>query len=55
MLYMFVPIGLIALFICYVLYLAFARKNLRSQIKPIVLPGLFFISVWAVIYYFIFK
>ncbi len=55
MTYPLVPIGLIIVFIAYVAYLAFVRKNLKSKINTVVLPGLFFIIVWLVIYYFILK
>ncbi len=55
MTYPYIPIGLIAIFIVYVLYLAFVKKNLRSKFKGTVLPGLVFIAIWAVIYYLILK
>ena len=55
MLYLIIPIGLIILLIIYVAYIAIAKKNVSAHLKPVLLPGLLFISVWAVIYYFIFK
>lgn len=55
MTYPFIPIGLIIVFIGYVIYLAAVKRNLRSKFKTVVLPGLFFIAVWVVIYYFILK
>jgi hypothetical protein len=55
MLYLLVPIGLVIAFVIYVLYLAIIKKNLRTQVKPVILPGLFFISVWAVIYFLLLK
>jgi len=53
--YPVIPIGLIAVFIAYVLYLLLVKKNLKSRINTVVLPGLFFIAVWLIIYYFILK
>lgn len=50
MTYPFIPIGLMAVFVFYVLYLLFVRKDKR-QLKAALRPGLFFISVWAVLYY----
>lgn len=55
MTYPFIPLGLIAIFLFYILYLAFIKKNLKANFKTVVLPGLFFIVVWAVIYYFLLR
>ncbi len=55
MTYPLIPIGLIIVFIAYVIYLAVVKKNLKSKFKTVVLPGLFFIAIWIVIYYFILK
>lgn len=52
MTYPFIPIGLAALFIAYVLYLAMIKKNLNSKLKTVVFPGLSFIAIWSIIYYF---
>lgn len=49
-----IPILLIALFVVYVLYLALSKKDART-IKRVLYPGLFFISVWIVIYFFVLK
>ncbi len=54
MLYPLIPIGLIAIFIVYVLFLIFIKKD-KKQLKVVLYPGLCFIGVWAVIYFFFFK
>lgn len=46
------PIFFIALFIGYVIYMIFTKKDAKS-IKQVVYPGLFFIGVWILIYYLI--
>jgi hypothetical protein len=51
MTYPFIPIGLIALFIAYVLYLLLIKKD-RKRLKTVLYPGLSFIAIWVVIYYF---
>lgn len=55
MTYIFIPIILTVIFIVYVLYLAFVKKNIKSKLQTIVLPGLFFIIAWGFIYYFLLK
>jgi FtsH-binding integral membrane protein len=50
MTYPFIPIGLIAVFIVYVVYLLLIKKDLK-QLRSVIYPGLFFIAIWAVIYY----
>lgn len=52
MLYPFVSIGLIVIFAIYILYLLIIKKDLK-QLKTVLFPGLFFIAVWAVMYYFL--
>ncbi len=52
MTYPFIPIGLIAIFIFYVLYLILFKKE-KKQVKAVLPFGLVFIAVWAVIYYFL--
>jgi hypothetical protein len=54
MTYLFIPIGLIAVFIIYVLYLLLVKKDMK-KLKIALYPGLFFITIWAVIYYFLLK
>lgn len=50
MTYPFIPIGLIAIFIVYVLYLLLIERDTK-KLKSILYPGLFFIAIWVVIYY----
>lgn len=54
MTYPFIPIGLIAIYIVYVLYLLLVKKDI-IKIKSILYPGLFFVAIWAVIYFFLLK
>lgn len=54
MTYAIIPIVLIAVFIVYVLYLFIIKKDIK-KLKTVLYPGLFFIAVWAVIYYFLLK
>lgn len=54
MTYPFIPIGLIAIYIVYVLYLLLVKKDIKKM-KSILHPGLFFVAIWAVIYFFLLK
>ncbi len=54
MTYPFIPIFLIAIFAAVLVYFSFIKKDLK-KIKTILYPGLFFIGIWAVMYYFLFK
>ena len=45
------PIILTGMFILYVLYLAFVKKNLKSKLRTEILPGVLFIGLWAAIYF----
>ena len=54
MTYPFIPIGLIAIYIVYVMYLLLVKKDTK-KIKSILYPGLFFIAIWGVIYFFLLK
>lgn len=54
MLYPFMTIGLLIAFIAYVIYLALTKK-LKQNISTVVYPGLFFISVWAGLYFLVFR
>lgn len=47
------PIVFIFLFLLYVLYLAIVKKELKQNLDKVVYPGLFFMVVWAVLYYFL--
>ena len=53
MTYPIIPMVLIPVFLGYVLYLIFIKKDLKSQFKTVVLPGALFIVIWAVLYYFL--
>ena len=55
MTYPFIPIGLAAVFLGYVLYSAFVKKNLKAQMNTVVFPGLFFVAIWGVVYFFLLK
>ncbi len=47
----FMPIVFILLFILYVLYLAIIKKELKQNLNKVVYPGMFFIVVWALLYF----
>lgn len=52
--YPLIAVFLAALFVLYVLYLAFVKKNITAKMQTVVLPGVFFLSVWAAIYFIVF-
>jgi len=54
MIYPIVPVVLIALFVLYVLYLLVLKKDVK-KFKTVLFPGLVFIVIWVVIYYFLLK
>ncbi len=54
MTYPLIPIGLITIFIVYVLYLLLFKKDLK-RFTAVLYPGLFFIAIWTIIYYFLLK
>ncbi len=54
MTYPFIAIGLIFVFIVYVLYLLLIKKDMK-KLKAVLYPGLFFVAIWALIYYFLLK
>jgi len=54
MTYVVAPLVLLLAFVGYVLYLALVKKTLKKQFNSVVLPGLFFIAAWAVVYFLIF-
>ncbi len=51
MTYPFIPIGILALFIIYILYLLIVKKDIK-KFKEVLYPGLFFLAIWGIIYYF---
>ncbi len=52
---LFFPIVLTVIFLFYILYLAFVKKNLKDNTTKILYPGLFFILVWGIIYFELLK
>jgi hypothetical protein len=54
MAYPIIPVGVIAVFIVYVLYLMFVKRD-RTKLRAVFYPGLAFIVVWIVIWYFLLK
>lgn len=53
MLYPIMTVGLTVAFFAYILYLAFIKKALKQNLKDVVYPGIFFISVWTGLYFFL--
>ena len=51
--YPFIAVGLLFVFIAYVLYLVFVKKDSKQNLGNVIYPGLFFISVWAGLYFFV--
>ncbi|WP_290838636.1 hypothetical protein [Flavobacterium sp.] len=47
----FIPLLLSILFVGYLAYLGFVKKQLRQNVAGFVMPGVFFLCVWAVFYY----
>lgn len=47
------PFIMAFLFLLYVLYLALIKKELRKNLFTVLYPGLFFMLIWGVIYYFL--
>ncbi|MDQ0477152.1 preprotein translocase subunit YajC [Chryseobacterium sp. MDT2-18] len=54
MAYLILPVLLTVVFIVYVLYLIFIKKD-KEQLKSVYFPGVLFIVIWAAIYYFLLK
>lgn len=54
MTYLFIPIGLTAVFIIYMLYIILFKEE-KSKLKAIAYPGLLFIVIWIIIYYFLIR
>lgn len=49
-----IPIVFIAIFVVSLLYLVLSKKDPKT-IKKVLYPGLFFIAVWAIIYFVLLK
>lgn len=54
MTYSLIPIGLIAVFVLYVLYLLIIKKD-KKQLQTVLYPGVLFIATWAIIYFFMLR
>jgi hypothetical protein len=50
---LYIPLLMAVLFIVYILYLALIKKELKHQLTGVLYPGLFFLGVWCILYYFI--
>lgn len=50
-----IPFIMAFLFLLYVLYLALIKKELKKNLTTVLFPGLFFMAVWGVLYYFLLK
>lgn len=55
MLFPFVTIGLTIVFLAYVAYLAFVKKNLSEKFSSEILPGIFVLGVWVFLYFTVFR
>ena len=54
MTYPFIPIGLLAVFIIVLAYFMIFKKDMK-KFRMVLYPGLFFATIWVVIYYFMFR
>ena len=54
MTYPFIPIGLLAVFIFTLIYFLLIKKDAK-KFQMVLYPGVFFATVWVVIYYFMLK
>lgn len=54
MLRIYIPIAFIVVFIAWIAYRAFIKRDLRSQMTNVYV-GLAFVGVWAVIYFSMLK
>lgn len=52
--YPLIAVFLAVLFVAYLLYLALVKKDIKAKMQTVVLPGVFFLSVWAAIYFIVF-
>jgi FtsH-binding integral membrane protein len=50
MLRLFIPVGLIAVFACWVIYRLLIKKDLKQQHSGLYM-GLFFTGIWGLIYF----
>lgn len=49
-----IPLVIIAIFIVYLVYMVVTKKD-QKAIKKVLYPGLFFIGVWALIFFLLLK
>jgi len=49
-----IPLVLIAVFIFYVFYLVIIKKDSKKT-KSVLYPGLFFIAIWAIVFFLILR
>ncbi len=54
MAYMILPALLTVAYIAYLLYLFFGKRDVM-KFRAVLYPGLVFISMWALLYYFVFR
>ncbi len=54
MAFMILPAILTAVFVGFLVYLFFWKKD-RATFKSVLYPGLFFISLWVLLYYFVLR
>jgi len=54
MLYIYIPLIIVAVFVIYSLYVLLIEKN-PKKIKPLIFPVITFIIIWVIFYYFILK
>lgn len=54
MAYMILPALLTVVYIAYLVYLFFWKRNLM-KFREVLYPGLGFISMWVLLYYFVFR
>lgn len=47
---LWMPVAFIALFLFYIVYLAFVKKDVKGRLKTEVYPGFFFIGAWGIFY-----
>ncbi len=49
------PVILIAFFVCYLLYEVLFREKKLSSLTSVIYPGVFFIAVWSACYFILLK
>lgn len=54
MTYPFITLGILIVFIFYAFYLLVIKKD-KKRLKSMLVPAVFFLVIWGVIYYFLSK